>query len=80
MGDGLEAARRVKARGQLMSQALVLDEAVLARRVDGLFVEALRIQFPPFQTRELGANQCRAVCERCRTVICPDRYLIEMRY
>src|SRR5229473_5096012 len=80
VGDRIEAALRVEARGQLMGQALVLDEAVLARRVDGLFVEALRIQFPPFQTRELGANQCRPVCERCRTVVCPDRYLIEMRY
>src|SRR5882672_9833887 len=79
VGDGLKAARRVEARGQLMGQALVLDEAVLARRVDGLFVEALGVQFPLFQTRELGANQCRPVCERCRTVVCPDRYLLEMR-
>src|SRR6202051_4171092 len=79
VGDGLEAARPVEARGQLMAQALVLNEAVLARRMDGLFVEALRVQFPPFQTRELCANQCRPVCERCRTVVCPDRYLLEMR-
>src|SRR6266403_4201225 len=80
VGDGLEAARRVEACGQLMGKAFVLDEAVLARRVDGLFIEVLRVQFPLFQTRELGANQCRPVCERCRTVVCPDRYLIEMRY
>src|SRR3981189_792307 len=38
VGNGLKAARRVEARGQLMGQALVLDEAVLARRMDGLFV------------------------------------------
>src|SRR6202140_5299301 len=62
-----------------MGQALVLDESVLARRVDGLFVETPRVQFPLLQTRELGANQCRPVCERCRTVVCPDRYLLEMR-
>src|SRR5260370_37712873 len=80
VGDGLKAARRVEARGQLIDQALVLDEAVLARRVDGLFVEALGVQFPLFQTRELGANQCRPVCKRCRTVVCPDRYLLEMRF
>ncbi len=62
-----------------MGQALVLHEAVLARRVDGLFVEALGVMFPLFQTRELGAHQCRPVCESCRTVVCPDRYLLEMR-
>jgi hypothetical protein len=79
VGDGLETARRVEARGQLMGQALVLDEAVLASRANGLFVEALGLQLPLFQTHQLGANQCRPVCERCRTVVCPDRYLLEMR-
>src|SRR5437899_12352532 len=72
-GERIEAARRVEPRGHLMGKALVLHEAVLAGRVDGLFVEALGVQFPLFQTRELGANQCRPVCERCRTVVCPDR-------
>ena len=62
-----------------MGQALVLDEALLARRVDGRFVEALGVQLPLFQTREFGANQRRPVCERCRTVVCPDPYLLEMR-
>ena len=62
-----------------MGQALVLHEAVLARRADGRFVEALGVQFALFQTREFGANQCSPVCECCRTVVCPDRYLLEMR-
>ena len=62
-----------------MGQALVLHEAVLARRADGRFVETLGVQFALFQTREFGANQCRPVCECCRTVVCPDRYLLEMR-
>jgi hypothetical protein len=79
MGDRIEAARRVEPRGYLMGQALVLHEAVLARRVDGRIVEALGVQFPLFQTREFGANQCRPVCERCRTVVCPDPYPLEMR-
>src|ERR1700730_12398740 len=79
VGDRIEAARRVEARGQLMGQTLVLHETVLASRVDGLFVETLGVQFPLFQTRELRANQCRPVCESCRTVVCPDRYLLEMR-
>src|ERR1700726_202743 len=79
-GERIEAARRVEPRGYLMGQALVLDEALLAGRADGLFVEALGVQFPRFQTREFGANQCRPVCERCRTIVCPDRYLLKMRY
>src|SRR3984893_6999965 len=79
VGDRNEAARRVEARGQLMGQALVLDEAVLACRAGRRFVEALGVQFALFQTRDLGANQCRPVCECCRTVVCPDRYLLEMR-
>src|SRR6195256_6832492 len=33
-GERIEAARRVEARGHLMGKALVLHEAVLARRVD----------------------------------------------
>src|SRR5437899_10345005 len=72
-GERIEAARRVEPRGHLMGKALVLHEAVLAGRSNGLFVEAFGVQFPLFQTRELGANQCRPVCERCRTVVCPDR-------
>ncbi len=79
MGDRIEAARGVEPRSHLMGKALVLHEAALAGRVDGLFVEALGVQFPRFQTCEFGANQCRPVCERCRTIVCPDRYLLEMR-
>src|ERR1700688_152147 len=39
VGDRIEAARRVEPRGHLMGKALVLHEAVLARRADGRFVE-----------------------------------------
>ena len=74
----LEPTRRVKARGKFVSDRLILNKAVGAGRADGLLVEALGVQYPLFQTRELGANQCRPVCERYRTVICPDRYLLKM--
>src|SRR6202040_1884173 len=57
-GDRIEAARRVEPRGYLMGEALVLHEAVLARRADGRFVETLGVQFALIQTREFGANQC----------------------
>jgi hypothetical protein len=61
-----------------MGHALVLHEAVLARRVNGRFVEALGVQFALFQTRELGADNAArfanvagpscaqtAICLRC---------------
>jgi len=45
MGDRFKTTRRVEARGQLIGDALVLDKAVCAGRADGLFVEALGIEF-----------------------------------
>ena len=54
--DRIEAARRVEPRGHLMGQALVLDEAVLMRRPDRLFIESLGIELPPFQARNLGGD------------------------
>src|SRR6266478_7456873 len=48
MSDRLDAARRIEARGHLMGQALVLHEAVLACRVNGLFVQTHCIGVSPF--------------------------------
>src|SRR5260370_23104875 len=79
VGDGLEAARRIEAGSEFIGERLIVNKAVGASRANGLFVKALGLQFPLFQTRELGANQCRPGCEPCRTVVCPDRYLLEMR-
>jgi len=80
VGDCIEAARRVKARGQLMGQALVLDEAVLARRVDGLFVEALRVQFPALPDARARRQPMPPGLRKLQDSCLPDRYLIEMRY
>src|SRR6202140_1013211 len=75
----IEATGRVEARSKFVGERLIVNKAVCASRADGLFVEALGVQFALFQTREFGANQCRPICERCRTIVCPDRYLLEMR-
>src|SRR4030088_3273098 len=45
-GERIEAARCVEARGYLMGASLVRDEALLGCRADGLFVEALGVQYP----------------------------------
>ncbi len=75
----IEATGRVEARSKFVGERLIVNKAVCASRADGLFVEALGVQFPRFLTREFGANQCRPICERCRTIVCPDRYLLKMQ-
>ena len=46
----IEAARRVKARGHLMGQALIAHETVVARRSNGFLIETLCVEFPAFDT------------------------------
>ena len=58
-----------------MGQPLILDEAVLARQPDCLFVEALGIERAAFEARDFRAYQCSAVGESCRTILRPERDL-----
>ena len=74
-----EPTRRVEARGELVCERLVVDEAVGACRADGLFVEVLSIELAPLQARDLGADQRGAVLEVLRTVLRPDLQLPVMR-
>jgi len=73
MGDRFEAPRGLEPGRELVGEAFVLDEAVVARPADGLFVEALGVELPPFQARHLGDDQCRPIGERCRAILRPDR-------
>src|SRR5258705_9042483 len=57
VGDGLEVACGVEARGYLMGEALVLHEAVLASRSNGLLVQTHCIGVPPFEAGDLGRHQ-----------------------
>jgi hypothetical protein len=73
VGDRLETPRGVEPCGELVREALVLDEAVVVGQADGLFVETLGVELSPLQARNLGADQCRPVAERCRAILRPDR-------
>jgi len=44
MSDRLQTARGVEARSELVRERLVLDETVLPRQPDGVFIEALRVR------------------------------------
>jgi hypothetical protein len=57
VGGNGEAARAIEGRGELAGEGLVLDEALLARRRDGLLVEPDRLRLMPLQPRDLGADQ-----------------------
>ena len=45
---------------------------MLARQADGFFVETLGVEVPPFDARDLSADQRRAVAEVLGTVLRPD--------
>src|SRR5258705_5856942 len=75
----LQAARGVKAGSQLVGERFVVDETICACRRDGLFVKALGIELPPFDPRDLGADQCRTILEVLRAVRRPSPELPVMR-
>jgi hypothetical protein len=76
ISDRPKPALRAKPCSAFVGQVLILNEIVLARQPDGLFVEVYRVELPAFEARNLGAHQCRAVCERRRAVLWPDRQLL----
>src|ERR1700733_209390 len=73
--DGLETAHRIEASGEFVTDAFVLDETMLARRMNGRFVEPLGAQLVTLQTRYLGADQRRAGLEVCWAALRPDQNL-----
>ena len=56
-----------------------MDEAVGARRADGLFVETLGIELAALDAGDLGADQRGAVLEILRAILRPDLELPVMR-
>src|SRR5262249_57397996 len=63
VGDGLEAAREVKARRQLAGDRLDLDEAALAREPHRALVEPLGLELAAFEPRDLGVDEREPVGE-----------------
>ena len=66
-----ETTRAVKARGQFVSERLVLDEAVVAGGADRLFIETLRIEFSVLEAGDLGAREYSAAFEVLRAAMRP---------
>src|ERR1700745_3189653 len=71
MGDRFKTTGRVKSRGQFVGERLIMDKAVGLGRSDGLFVEALGIEFAAFDPGDLGADQRGAIFEILRAIFCP---------
>ena len=67
----LKATVQIEATGQLVGERLVLDEAVLPRRADGLLVETHGLQILAVDTRHFGRQQGVAILEVRRTMVRP---------
>src|SRR5207247_11409502 len=80
VGACLEAARRIKLRGAFVSEAFMLEEAVRARQLHGLFIEAHGLEIAAVDARDLGGDQRRAIPEILRTVLRPQRELLLVGY
>ena len=74
----VEATRRMEARGQLVRQSFILDEALLARCPNGLLIQTFGLEFPAVQASNLRAYQRGSVCEVLRTVLRPEREALVM--
>src|SRR5258705_11532106 len=79
IGEGFETARRVEPRGHLMGQALVLYEAVVASRSNGLLVETHGVRVSPLKAGDLGRHQGVLVGERRWIVFGPLAQLLPVR-
>ena len=79
VGNRLEAARQVEPRGHLMGQRFVLDEAVLASRLNGLLVQTHRVDVAAFDAGDLSQHQHVLVGERRRIVFGPLAQLFPVR-
>src|SRR5260370_9143144 len=60
---GYGPAGNIEACRKLVRDGLVLDEAVLARQLNGLFVQAHRVGATPFEARDLGRHERMLVTE-----------------
>ena len=67
----LESTRRIEARGELVGERLVVDEAIVASKANGVFIQTLGIELAAFEAGDLGADQRSAVFEIFRAVRCP---------
>src|SRR5215813_12871093 len=71
----LETTSGVKAGCQLVGEPFNVHESVGASRTDRLFVEALRVELPIFDSGYLGADDCGPAFKILRAVSYPFREL-----
>src|SRR5262249_22191021 len=74
-----EAARGIEARRHFVCERFVLDEAIVTRRPDRLFVEARRVPIAALDASELCARQRGAVLEILWAMLRPELQLLVMR-
>src|SRR5277367_2464284 len=72
VGDSLKAARCIEPRCQLVCEAFVLDEAVLARQSNSLFIEAFCVETPIFDACYFRRDQRTAILEVLWAGLRPD--------
>src|SRR5262245_6349680 len=78
-GDPVEPATRVETRGDFEGERLVVHEAVVARRTNGLLVEKHRVAIASLDACDLRRHQEGAVCEVLGAVPGPSLELLMMR-
>src|SRR6266436_3505208 len=71
-----EPTRRVKARGQFVSERLIVNKAICAGRADRLLVETLSIELAALDPGDLCADKRSAVLEILRAVPRPNVKLV----
>src|SRR5262249_51089693 len=79
MRDGVEPTCRVEPSRQLVGARLVVDELVLARGSDRVFIQALRIKLSSLDASDLCSDEPRAVLEILRAIPRPDIELSLMK-
>src|SRR5258708_6279807 len=70
--DLLEPTRRVKARGQFVSDRLIVIKAICTGRADRLLVQAHRLGFAAFDPGDLCADQGGSVLKISATIPFPS--------
>src|ERR1700676_551920 len=80
MTKRFKSARRVESRGHFVSKAFVLNEAVLASRLNSLLVQAHRVEVPALKTRNLGRHERVLVSEGRSIALGPLAQLFLVRY
>src|SRR3982074_2987722 len=76
---GQSSRSRIEAGSEFIGERLIVNKAVGAGRADSLFVEALGIELPAFDPRNLGADPRSAVREIVRAIRRPELELLVMR-